>query len=205
MAPRQTRTVEVPEITIAHELTLPARESALVVVDMQNDFVRPEGALVVPDAPATVRPVAELLARARDARVRVAYTQDTHFQGDREWEIWPPHCRRESWGWKIIDELAPRPAELVVEKHRYDGFYGTSLEHYLLNVWHIRDLIVVGTVANICVLHTAGSAGLRWLRVVVPADCLSAQTPFDHVLTLRQISWLYAGVVMDQAADVRFT
>lgn len=54
---------------------------------------------------------------------------------------------------------------------------------------------MVGTVANICVLHTAGSAALRWFEVVLPEDGTSALTPFDLAAALRQVSFLYQGKV----------
>ena len=136
--------------------------------------------------------------------MRIAYTQDTHFQGDLEWTIWPQHCERGTWGWEIISELAPETGDLVCEKARYDGFYGTWLEHYLSHVWQVKQLVIVGTVSSICVLHTAASAGLRWFKVVVPADGVSALTEFDQALTLRQVSWLYAGHVTRSVDDITF-
>jgi nicotinamidase-related amidase len=134
----------------------------------------------------------------------VAFTQDTHFEGDLEWEIWPEHCRQGSWGWEIIDDLKPRSGELVCPKNRYDGFYGTWLEHYLNRVWQVEHLIIVGTVANICVAHTAASAGLRWFHMVIPADGISAQTEFDQALALRQVSTLYTGDVVKSVRDIQF-
>jgi nicotinamidase-related amidase len=62
----------------------------------------------------------------------------------------------------------------------------------------------VGTVSNICVAHTAASAGLRWYHVVVPADGISALTEFDQALTLRQVSGLYAGNVVRSTKDLVF-
>ncbi len=203
--PVPAETVEVPEIPWQPSVELPARNSAVVVVDMQNDFVKDGGALVVPDAAATLDSLQDLLARARRAGVRVAYTQDSHFAGDPEWEIWPRHCETNSWGWQIVEELAPQPEDLVCQKSRYDGFYGTWLEHFLANVWNVRNLVIVGTVSSICVLHTAASAGLRWFSVVVPADCISALTEFDQALTLRQVSWLYTGSVTRTAEAISFS
>ena len=176
----------------------------VIVVDMQNDFVMPEGRLVVPDALATVPAMRALLGRARAAGVHVAYTQDTHVEGDREWTIWPEHCRQGTWGWQIVDALAPLPHDLVVQKCRYDGFYDTALDHYLSRVWGVKHLVIIGTIASICVLHTAGSAGLRWFHVVTPADSVSALNDFDKALALRQISWLYAGQVVRSGEDVIF-
>jgi nicotinamidase-related amidase len=198
-------TVTVPDIPMADALRLPASRSALIVVDMQNDFVRPGGTLVVPDAAQTVAAIAGLLEKARRAGVHVVYTQDTHLEGDPEWAIWPQHCRKGTWGWEIVEELAPGSGDLVVEKSRYDGFYGTQLEHFLSRVWRGDHLVILGTVASICVLHTAGSAGLRWFDVVTPVDCVSALTDFDMAAALRQISWLYAGKIVRSAADISFT
>lgn len=196
--------VALPAIPFAEEVVLPAARSAVVVVDMQNDFVKPGGTLVVPDAAGTVGAIASLLDRARAAGARVIYTQDTHFEGDKEWRIWPEHCRAESWGWEIVAELAPRPGELICRKSRYDGFYDSWLDHYLTRVWNVEHLVIVGTVASICVLHTAASAGLRWFHVAVPADGISALSDFDQAFTLRQISWLYTGHVTRSVAAIRF-
>ena len=196
--------VEIPEIPFKATVELPAHESAVVVVDMQNDFVKPNGTLVVPTAIETVVALQQLLATARSQGVPVAYTQDTHLEGDKEWAIWPEHCRRGTWGWEIINELAPHADDLVVQKCRYDGFYDTALDHYLSRVWNVKHLVIVGTIASICVLHTAASAGLRWFHVVTPADGVSALNDFDQALALRQISWLYAGQVVRQGADVKF-
>ena len=196
--------VEIPEIPFKPSVELPRHESAVIVVDMQNDFVKPGGTLVVPSAIETVGAIAGLLTQARAQGVPVAYTQDTHYEGDREWTIWPEHCRADTWGWQIIDELAPQANDLVCPKSRYDGFYGSSLDHYLTRVWTIKHLVIVGTVSSICVLHTAASAGLRWFHVVVPADGVSALTDFDQALTLRQVSWLYVGDVVRSITDLRF-
>ena len=186
------------------EVVLPAKKSAVVVVDMQNDFVKDGGTLVVPDATNTIANIQQLLASAREMSVPVAYTQDTHQDGDPEWQIWPEHCKAGTWGHEIIDELAPHSGDLVCPKSRYDGFYDTWLDHYLTRMWKIEHLVIVGTVSSICVLHTAAAAGLRWFNVVVPADCTSALTEFDQALTLRQVSFLYLGKVAKGAASIRF-
>lgn len=186
--------VEVPEIPKQAEVVLPATETALIVVDMQNDFVEPEGALFVPEAPKTLPAIRRLLEKAREAGVKVVYTQDWHPENDPEFDIWPRHVVQGTWGAQIVDELKPLPGETVLQKARYDGFYGTQLDH-LLRLWGIKNVVVVGTVANICVLHTAGSAALRWYNVVLPEDGTSALTPFDLKSALRQVSFLYQGKI----------
>ena len=197
------RTVEVPEYKVVDSVTLKASETAVIVVDMQNDFVKPQGKLYVPTAPLTIEPIRRLLDKARAAGVKIFYTQDTHYDGDPEFEIWGEHAKYGTWGWEIVDELKPEKGDIVVRKTRYDGFYGTPMDD-LLRVYGIKNTVIVGTVANICVLHTAASAALRWYKVVVPIDGISALTEFDLQASLRQISWLYKGVVVRSVDGINF-
>lgn len=186
------RTVEVPEYKEHGEVILNPEKTALVVIDMQNDFVKPGGALVGPDTGATVPVIKELLEKARSAGMRVVFSQDTHAAGDPEWNIWPAHCDEGTWGWQIVDELAPLESETVIRKVRYDAFYGTHLDHFL-RLWGVDTLVICGTVANICVHYTAASAALRWYEVVIPRDAVSALSEFDLEASLRQTHFLFAG------------
>ena len=196
--------VEIPELKFEKQVLLNPKDTAVIVVDMQNDFVKEGGSLLVDSAKETIENIKSLLVNARKNKVRVVYTQDTHFVGDKEWEIWPVHCKKGSNGWKIIDELKPAEGEMVFEKNRYDGFYETQLDHYLSHVWGIKNFVIVGTVSSICVLHTAASAGLRWYNLVIPADGISALTEFDQAMTLRQVSFLYSGKIVKSCKDISF-
>jgi len=184
------KTVQVPDYEIEAAVAVEPAATALVIVDMQRDFVDPDGALPVPGAAESVPRIRRLLDWARDRGIAVIYTQDTHDPGDPEWSIWPRHVERGTEGWQIVGELAPRAGERIFEKARYDGFYGTGLDH-ALRVAGIDTLIICGTVANICVHYTAASAGLRWYRVIHPIDALSALTEFDMEAALRQASFLF--------------
>jgi len=195
-------TVAVPQYELSDQVEVDPQRTALLIVDMQNDFVHPEGKLFVPDAPATVPVCKALLDRARAAGARVAFSQDTHTDGDPEWAIWGEHARRGSWGWEIVPELAPLPGELVVEKPRYDAFYATPLDHQL-RLWGVETVVLCGTVANICVHYTAASAALRWYRVVVAVDGISALHPFDMHAALRQTAFLFAGQ-LSKADGIQF-
>jgi nicotinamidase-related amidase len=88
------RTVEVPEYELHKRVSVDPSRAALLVVDMQNDFVKEGGTLVVPDAEATLPRIAQLLALARQGGMKVVFSQDTHDEGDPEWEIWGEHVRR---------------------------------------------------------------------------------------------------------------
>jgi nicotinamidase-related amidase len=185
-------TVEVPEYEVHDEVRLDPRKTALIVVDMQNDFVKEGGTLVVPDAEATIPNIKSLLDLARENGMKVVFTQDTHTDGDPEWEIWPEHVREGTWGWQIVDELSPKEDETVIRKVRYDAFYATHLDHFL-RLWGVDTLVICGTVANICVHYTAASAALRWYEVVIPKDATSALDTFDLEASLRQTSFLFSG------------
>ncbi len=195
--------VEVPEIKVHDRIELPFDETAVIVVDMQNDFVKPGGKLVVPTAKDTIPSIRRLLEKARERSVLIIYTKDTHYKRDPEFEIWGEHVVKGTWGWEIVDELKPSENDIVVEKTRYDGFYGTPIDD-LLRVYGIRYVVIVGTVANICVLHTAGSAALRWYKVIVPLDGISALNDFDYYVALRQIDFLYKGILVESVDGIIF-
>ncbi len=186
--------VEVPPYTVEPRVGVRPERTALIVVDMQNDFVDPRGSLCVGAARATVPTIARLQDFARRHDLTVVYTQDWHRADDPEFALWGAHAVAGTWGAEIVPELAPGPDDLVVRKLRYDAFYGTSLDHELRQR-RIASVIVTGTVSNICVLHTAGSAALRWLELIVPVDAVSALTEFDQQAALRQIAFLYRGTL----------
>ncbi|MDT7969552.1 MAG: isochorismatase family cysteine hydrolase [Vulcanisaeta sp.] len=198
-----TGNVKIPEMEIKEEVVLDPSKTAVVVVDMQNDFVKPNGKLYVPTAQATVPAIRKLLEKARDANVPIIYTQDWHFKNDPEFRIWGEHCVMNTWGAEIIDELKPMPDDILIRKRRYDAFFGTDLDYVLRHVVHADTLVIVGTVANICVLHTAGSAALNWYNVVVPIDGISALDEFDYYAALRQVTFLYKGI-LTKVDSIRF-
>lgn len=184
------KTVEVPEYTIEERVEVDPATTAIIVVDMQRDFVDADGALSVPGAKEAVPKIRRLIDWARSNDILVTYTQDTHREDDPEWEIWGKHVERGTPGWEIVDQLAPRDDEFVFQKARYDGFYGTGLDHEL-RTRGIETVIVCGTVANICVHYTAASAALRWYNVIHPIDGISALTEFDMEAALRQAHFLF--------------
>jgi len=195
--------VDVPKIEVVERVEIPSNRGAVIVVDMQNDFVNPRGKLFVPTAPSTVPKIKTLVEKARRCGVLVIYTKDTHYPNDPEFRLWGEHAVKGTWGWEIVDELKPAGGDIVVEKPRYDAFYGTPLDD-ILRSYGRGHLVIVGTVANICVLHTVGSAAIRWYRVYVPLDAVSALTDFDMCVLARQTSFLYRGVIVRSVDGIVF-
>ena len=198
---RAVTSYEVPPYAVQDAVVIDPARTALIVIDMQNDFVQRGGSLLVPDAEATVPAIRRLLELARLNRMRVVYSQDTHRLGDPEWEIWPEHCLEGSWGWEIVAQLAPGADDTVLRKVRYDAFYGTPLDH-LLRLWGVDTMVICGTIANKGVHYTAASAALRWYDVVIPRDAVSALDAFDLESSLRQTAFVFAGRITIAAALV---
>ncbi len=195
--------VEVPEYRVIDEVRLKKEKTALLIIDMQNDFVKPEGKLRVPHAEIAIQPIKSLLERARKEGVKIFFTQDWHEDEDYEFLIWGEHARKETWGAEIIEELKPLPQEYIIKKLRYDAFFGTPLDH-LLRIMKIENLVITGTVANICVLHTAGSAALLGYKIIIPSDGISAIVDFDREILFRQVDFLYRGIIVRKAEGILF-
>ncbi|WP_435316850.1 cysteine hydrolase family protein [Haloarchaeobius sp. TZWSO28] len=182
--------------------------TAVVVVDMQNGFCKPEGALYAPGSEAAIEPVASLVDRAHDAGVRVVFTRDVHppeqFDDNHyydEFERWGEHVLEDSWEAELVDELTVAEADHVVEKHTYDAFHETELDGWL-SARGIDDLLLCGTLANVCVLHTAGSAGLRDYKPVLVEDCIGAIEDDHKEYALEHADWLFGEVV--QRSEIAF-
>ncbi len=197
--------VEEPIINIRDRVSLESSRTALIVVDMQNDFVHPKGRLFVPKARDTIPAIASLISRARKKKIPIIYTQDWHYTGDPEEKVWGAHAIAGTWGSEIIEELRPLEGDIIVRKPSYDAFYSTPLDHILRNTLKRDTLVVVGTVANICVLHTVAGAAMRWYRTVVPLDGISALNDYDFKLSLRQMDFLYKTVLVRSVEGIYFT
>jgi nicotinamidase-related amidase len=194
--------VSVPDYKILSQVSLPALKTGVLVADMLVDFVSPKGKLFVKDSRKTIEPIRNLIIKARRAGAAIIYIQDWHRPDDPEFSIWGPHAVQETGGTRIIPEFALTPKDYIVRKRTYDPFYATDLD-LLLRQKEIRHLVITGTVANICVLHAAGSADLRGYDVVVPIDTISALNPFDFQTALRQISFVYQGK-LTRSAGIRW-
>jgi nicotinamidase-related amidase len=185
-----------------------ADRAAVVVIDMQNGFCHPDGGLYAPESEAVVDPIADLLDNARAAEASVVFTRDVHppeqFDDTHyydEFDRWGEHVVEGSSETAIVDGLNVRGEDHVVEKHTYDAFYETELEGWL-DAHGIDDLVFCGTLANVCVLHTAGSAGLRDFRPVLVEDAIGYIEEAHHEYALDHADWLFGEVT--ERADVAF-
>lgn len=193
-----------------------ATVAALVVVDLQNDFVRVNAPQEVPSARATLDNVAALANAMRAKGRPVLYTRYTAGPSVTHLGWFSPECgpeMRSCWpgvqrrygdrdglleGHEIVDELAPQPGDRVIDKFGYGSFHGTALEDVLraaaaCQVW------LVGTVTQICVEETAREGYRRGFEMVVVADAVSSFDDDLHRATLRNLAAKFA-LVTDSAA-----
>jgi nicotinamidase-related amidase len=181
--------------------------TAVVVVDMQNGFCHPDGSLYAPGSEAVIDSIGTLMNRARDAGASVVFTRDVHppeqFEGNHyydEFDRWGEHVVEGTWETEIVDGLDVREEDHVVTKYTYDAFYETDLEGYL-DAHGIDDLLICGTLANVCVLHTAGSAGLRDFKPVLVEDAIGYIEEDHHEYATDHAAWLFGeGATLDDVA-----
>jgi ureidoacrylate peracid hydrolase len=160
-----------------------ARETAIVVVDMQNGFLKPGGyfdlcGYDLGHASGTIAAVGAVVAAARQAAIPVVFIQSGFdarhtVVGGPTAPVWHKSeaqiLMRErpefayklitdgTWDYEIVDELAPRPEDIVVRKSRYSGFAGTNLDQ-VLRARRMRNLVFTGVATNACVESTLREA-----------------------------------------------
>lgn len=161
--------------------------TALIIIDMLNDFVLKDSPLEVPKARQIIRNIKKRIARAAREHIPVIYVCDKHRKDDPEFKVWPKHAVNGSPGAEIISELKPRSRDYIIDKTTYSAFYRTKLEK-LLKKLGTKKIIIAGLVTEICVLYTAVEACMRGYEVEVPEDCVAGLSDADHRFALRQIN-----------------
>ncbi|HJP31197.1 MAG TPA: isochorismatase family cysteine hydrolase [Candidatus Latescibacteria bacterium] len=158
---------------------------AVIVVDMQNGFLKPTGTLYCGDeARRIIEPVRRRVEREKAQGAVLFFTQDTHVPDDREFDMFPPHCIEGSGEELVIDELADLAAvAVVVKKRRYSAFFETDLGDRLQELTP-DEVVVMGDCTDICVLHTVAGLRNRDYAVEVPADCVTSFDAGQHAWAL---------------------
>jgi len=160
---------------------------ALLVVDLVNDFVHPQGVLFVGEqAKEVVAFSQELVAQSRKENVPVIYVCDSHRLDDQEFKLFPPHSIEGNWGGKIVEELTSQDNDYIIPKRRFSAFFGTSLD-LLLREKKIEELEIVGVCTNICVLYTSAEARMLNYRVVVHKRGVTSFDLDAHEWALREM------------------
>ena len=179
------------------------RRPALLVIDMQNDFLDPGGHLDMgPEARGVIPQIARVLAAGRRAGVPIAYTAQTHRPDFADGPRWMDKftgfksggLREGTRGAQIVDELAPRPGERVIKKLRPSAFFATELDLYLRSLG-VDTTILTGCTTSGCVRATALDAFSYNYRVIVPQECVTDRAKEPHEANLFDIQMKLGDVV----------
>ncbi|NLO83297.1 MAG: cysteine hydrolase [Clostridiales bacterium] len=164
-----------------------ANKKALLVIDMLNDFIQPEGALYIGESAREVtRQIKNIIERERRDDTPVIYICDSHRADDAEFAMFKPHCVKNTWGGEVVDALAPQPGDYIIYKRRYSAFFGTDLDATLREM-DISELILVGVCTNICVLYTAADARMLNYKVTVIKDAVASFSSEAHEFALKEM------------------
>jgi len=175
------------------------KNAALVVVDMQNDYISPQGSAAkrgedCSAAMAMVPKLSQLIEEARCVGLTIVYVRTTH----SEWTDTPSWifrtsqksglstCREGTWGAEFYQGIAPLPSERVVVKHRYSAFINTDL-NTVLRARNIQSVLVCGVATNVCVETTARDAYMFDYYVTMIEDCSAAYDAKLHMATLENM------------------
>lgn len=195
------------------------KRTAVLVVDVQNDFCSPDG--YMDREGHELRMVKEMLPRLRSflggaeqAGVPAIYFQ-ANYASSGNWYLSPvwldraarvnragghiesPVCSEGDWGFDLVDGIAPRDPQrdLILKKHRYSGFVNTELD-LVLRSKQIQTVVVTGVATNVCVESTARDAFMRDYFVVMAEDCCATYSDEEQLSTVRNIQ-KYFGIVTD--------
>ncbi len=159
--------------------------TALLIVDVINDLQFPEAPQLLRHAIPMARRLRTLKLRAHKADVPVVYVNDNFGHWQSNFNVLVERFSR-SKGKILIQLLKPGPRDYFVLKPRHSAFYGTSLE-ILIHHLGVKRLIVTGLATDICVFFTANDAYMRGFEIVIPRDCVAANTAAANQRALKQM------------------
>lgn len=160
--------------------------TALIVVDVQNDFADPQGNLYVAGGEQTIPIINDLIAAARDRGAAVVYTQDWHPEVTPHFQdyggTWPVHCVQGTWGAELhpdLDVAGPVVRKGTSGEDGYSGFTARDVEtgehkatdlEALLRERQIERVVIVGLAQDVCVKETALDARRLGFHTTVRLD-----------------------------------
>ncbi|MFQ5913620.1 MAG: cysteine hydrolase family protein [Nitrospinota bacterium] len=202
---------------IKFDFEIDPSDAALLVIDMQNGFVHPEGTFGKRDLNrgqlAIVPSLRELVQVCREAEMPIIWSIQEHLKDDktRPRHKIPSHIEKRSmfvalrgtWDAEIYDDLKGevRPEDHLLYKHRASCFFDTTLATKL-RMLGVQMLIVSGVNTNYCVESTIREGYFHDFDIVVPEDCVAGTFPDLHEATLKNVR-IYFGVVTNLAEVTR--
>lgn len=184
------------------------QETALVVVDMQNSFCHPDGAVSrtrwpVHECDSVLSEAQQALARTRELGVPIVYVYTTfrpdYLDASTMWRKTAAVAAENkalvegTWDAEIVSEIAPLPGDPLVIKRGFDGFLHTNLEPTLRHLG-ARKLLVMGVYATVCVETTVRTAFQLDFDVTVLSDCTGDTSTEQREMSFRTIDRMFGTV-----------
>ena len=162
--------------------------TALILIDVINDFEFPRGDELFSQALPIARNIANLKERARAVGIPAVYVNDNFGRWQSNFEQLVSHCLNDGVrGRPFVEQLTPDPErDYFVLKPKHSAFYQTPLD-LLLKHFGTHRLILTGVSTNSCVLFTANDAYMRDLDMIVPADCVAACNAHEQDIAMDQM------------------
>lgn len=166
--------------------------TALLVLDMQNDFIEEGAALEVRGIRTGVPKLKRFIAACRAKGMSIVYTRHLFSPEENPIEAWlfpelkKTGLRVDDCGAEIVSALAPREGDIVIDKKRYDAFHGTKLGD-LLRARGVSQVIITGTMTEVCCESTARGAMMRDFEVLFCSDLTFTRDARRHAATLDVI------------------
>jgi ureidoacrylate peracid hydrolase len=210
-------------------ITIDAATTAVIVIDMQNDFGAKGGlfdraGLDISMIQRAVAPTAEVLAAARNADLKVIYlnmgfrpdlsdlgTPDSpnrvrHLMFGVGKTLQAPDGTesrfliRDTWNTAVVSELTPEDGEIVIYKHRFSGFYETEFDA-VLKKFAIKSLIITGCTTSVCVESTVRDAMFRDYQCILLTDCMGEPIGNDFPRSNHEASLLVMQTLFGWVSD----
>lgn len=185
-------------------------KTALIIVDVQNDFCHNGGVFGkkgfdLSHVENAVNNLLHFVTQCRQYHLPIIFVGTVHSNWTDS-ESWigrlegaareMPICRPESWGAEFY-KVKPLTADFIVTKHRFSGFVGTDLD-LVLRSKGIETLLMTGVATNVCVETTARDGFNRDYRIILIEDCCAAFSPEEHASTITNINKYFGTVTNSQ-------
>ena len=189
--------------------------TVLLLIDLQNDFLHPDGwyarsGVDIEHMRRVIEPAKALVAAARARSVPVVWTRhgfrDEHDAGTF-YELRPflrdGGLRLDTWGFDLLDGLGYEEQDWLVEKNRLSAFFSTKLELVLRGL-RAETVLIGGVLTNQCVAATSKDATFRDLKPIVVEECTGTTLPHLHepALEMIRVGWGVVRSLAETLADV---
>lgn len=188
---------------------LAVSQMALVVVDMQNVFCQPGGALEIAPSRDTADNINRLAAACRAADIPVIWIRSYHPKGGADWAMFfdyfispergklaAEQLQQDNPGSAIYSEMVVAPTDYILSKNRYSCFIpGSSTLERLLRSLKRDTLIICGTRSNVCCESTSRDGMMLDFKILFVSDGTSAMSPEEHQATLDTLAQSFADVL----------